>query len=101
MISEEITKKINSLTSIGAEKQVKDTLRKIILIRISNYEAELSLLSSELKSFEDKFNKKSLVFYNEFNKGKLGDEMDFIEWAALYENYLLFRERIVLLRDSL
>jgi Rad3-related DNA helicase len=101
MISEDISKKINSLASIGAEKQVSDTLRKIIVIRLKDYETKLSRLSSDLKIFEDKFDKKSHIFFNEFNKGKLGDDMDFLEWAGLYENYLLFKDRISLLRESL
>jgi len=48
-------------------------------------------LDKELKKFERTYKKESPVFFKEFKEGRLGDEMDFVEWSSLYQmrNHLL------------
>jgi hypothetical protein len=40
---------------------------------------------SNLKRFERKYKKESSIFFEEFKEGRLGDNMDFIEWSSLYQ----------------
>jgi hypothetical protein len=42
-----------------------------------------------LKQFEKKFGMSTIEFYQKFRAGKMGDSMDVIEWAGLYEAYLI------------
>ena len=41
----------------------------------------------DLQEFELRFDMESPFFYRRFEAGELGDNMDFFEWAGLYELY--------------
>ncbi|HEX6386052.1 MAG TPA: hypothetical protein VF177_15385 [Anaerolineae bacterium] len=45
---------------------------------------ELLRLERELITLEQKYGLSSAEFYNQYQSGKLGDAMDFIQWAGLY-----------------
>ncbi|MCA9965880.1 MAG: hypothetical protein KC423_16630 [Anaerolineales bacterium] len=45
-------------------------------------------LSQQLQAFEKQYQMPSAVFYNLFQSGQLGDNADYISWAALYEFWL-------------
>ena len=53
--------------------------------KIQKYKEEINKLDKELKKFERHYGKKSSVFFAEFQEGKSGDDMDFIEWSSLYQ----------------
>ena len=53
--------------------------------KIKHYEAEIKRLDKELKAFERTYGMKSSVFLKKFSEGRLGDDMDFIEWSSLYQ----------------
>jgi len=38
-----------------------------------------------LQQFEAQYNMPSVVFYPQFEQGLLGDNMDFFEWAGIFE----------------
>jgi len=42
-------------------------------------------LDKDLESFEYTYHKGSSVFFKEFNEGIIGDDMNLIEWASLYQ----------------
>ncbi len=42
-------------------------------------------LENQIKYFEKKYSMNTPDFYSNFEVGKLGDDIDFIEWAATYE----------------
>jgi hypothetical protein len=48
----------------------------------------------QLAELEQKYNMKSTDFIEEFGRGEMGDEMDFIWWASIYDLYLDLREQI-------
>lgn len=43
---------------------------------------------ADLSEFEKKYNLSSDEFYNQFNKGLLDDNLDFMLWSGIYEMYL-------------
>ncbi len=47
--------------------------------------SRLQRYTTELQQFEQRFGMDSATFYQRFQAGKLGDGMDFFEWAGLYE----------------
>jgi len=42
-------------------------------------------LNKDLKKFERTYKKESSVFFKEFKEGRIGDDMDFVEWSSLYQ----------------
>ncbi|HHT9146153.1 MAG: hypothetical protein Q7J76_09785 [Candidatus Brocadiaceae bacterium] len=42
-------------------------------------------MNKELKAFERAYGVKSSVFFKKFSEGKMGDDMDFIEWSSIYQ----------------
>ncbi len=53
--------------------------------KIQKHDEEIAALEEDLCRFEKKYAMASAEFFTKFQKGCLGDEMDFIEWAALYQ----------------
>ena len=94
-------RKIDILLSFGADKELDTSLNKLIVFQIAKYRANIEQLQLEFKSFEDRYKMSSEDFYNKFESGKLGDDADFFEWAGLYENHLLYTDRIKSLEDAI
>jgi len=87
-------KKINTLFSIGAGGIVENTLNKLIHYQLAKYRENSDQINRELVKFETLYKMTSSRFYEKFEAGELGDSEDFFEWSSLYDNMLLFRERI-------
>ncbi|HHT9125645.1 MAG TPA: hypothetical protein ACFYD6_07475 [Candidatus Brocadiia bacterium] len=75
----------------GEDPFFSQTISKMLDYRIQKYDEEIKKLSRELKKFEHKYKKTSSAFFNEFQEGRLGDDMDFVEWSSLYQ----IRNRLV------
>ncbi|CAK0740816.1 conserved hypothetical protein [Gammaproteobacteria bacterium] len=54
-------------------------------------------LQQEIKRFEQDYHLLSQEFYTRYNQGEMGDEIDFIEWAATLEMLVNAEKRIALL----
>lgn len=67
------------------EHEFELVLDKVLDNALSQYHLRLERYNRELHAFEIQFAKASETFYQDFQKGHLGDEMDFFEWAGLYE----------------
>lgn len=75
----------------GDDPFFSQTISKMLDYKIRKYEEEIKRLDKDLKKFEHKHRKDSSVFFKEFKKGRLGDDMDFVEWSSLYQmrNHLI------------
>ena len=71
----------------GEDPFISQSISKMLDYKIKNYEEEIRILDKELKTFERSYGTKSSVFFKKFNEGRLGDDMDFIEWSSLYQMY--------------
>ncbi|MBE7444828.1 MAG: hypothetical protein HS132_06120 [Planctomycetia bacterium] len=71
----------------GDDSFISQSISKMLAYKIKNYEAEIKRLDKELKTFERTYGMKSSVFFKKFSEGRLGDNMDFIEWSSLYQMY--------------
>ena len=60
----------------------------------SNPIDDLLELAADLRCFEEKHAMASEDFYRRFQAGKMGDDLDIMEWAAVYDIYLRTRRRI-------
>ena len=74
----------SSLTKLLAREQVR-------MQRLANR------LRQELQQFETSYKLLSDEFYASYCKGDMGDEMDFIEWAATVEMFADAEKRLNLL----
>lgn len=69
----------------GDDVLISQTLSKMLQYRVRQFEKEIKKLDEELKRFEHLHFKKSSDFFREFSEGLLGDDMDLVEWASLYQ----------------
>jgi len=75
----------NFITKHGDDVYISNTLAKMLDFKIQQYEGDLAVLQEDLRAFENEYAMTSAEFFAKFQKGGGGDEMDFIEWAALYQ----------------
>lgn len=86
------------LAKVGAaDGRMELTLKKLLEHYIQECERDMAELSQDLADFEKKYGMSSEYFFDEFESGKLGDAMDFFDWAGLYQ---MFR-RIELRKEML
>jgi hypothetical protein len=58
---------------------------KLLAGKLSEQRLLLARYDRDLADFERRFNLDSPTFYARFEAGELGDEMDYFEWAGLWE----------------
>jgi len=94
-------KKIDILLSFGAGEELDTSLNKMIIFQIAKYRSNIDQIRQDLNGFESKYRMSSEEFFDKFESGKLGDDGDFFEWAGLYENVVLYSQRINSLESAL
>ena len=67
------------------ERSLDRVLAKLLEAVLSDYQLRLHRYELALREFESRYEMDSKKFYTRFEAGKLGDAMDFFEWAGLYE----------------
>lgn len=81
----------------GEDAFISRTISKLVDYKIQRYKEEIKGLEKELKKFERTYHKDSSFFLKEFNEGRLGDDMDFIEWYSLCK----MRDNIMKMKNEL
>lgn len=94
-------KKIDILLSFGAGEELDTSLNKMIIFQIARYRGSIDQIRQDLNGFESKYRMSSEEFFDKFESGKLGDDGDFFEEAGLYENIVLYSQRINSLESAL
>lgn len=66
---------------------LSDEERQSLERELQNYseEKQIADLEHKIKKIENKYQMSSHNFYEKFQKGELGDSMDFFEWNTYYE----------------
>lgn len=54
-------------------------------------------LADQCRQFEENYSLKSEDFYAQYENGEMGDELDFVEWAATVEMLANVEKRLALL----
>jgi hypothetical protein len=88
----QILKKLQLLQELVEREETGDEVMEVTVSKLLNYELEKlrgrqSQIREKLTTFEEKYGLKTDEFYQRFQEGKLGDEMDFFEWSALADIY--------------
>src|SRR5208283_4727488 len=71
----------------GEDAVISQTISKMLAYKIQKCDEEIKKISKDLKKFERTYKKESADFIREFEDGKLGDNMDFIEWSSHYQMF--------------
>ena len=91
---------IKEFSSLFGEQRVKSTLRKMADIEISHYQLDLKNAGAALRPFEERFQMTSQEAWERYNSGRLGDDLDIMEWMGLYENCLALEQQLKRIKES-
>lgn len=58
---------------------------QLLNVILTRHRQKLDIYNSDIQKFEQKYQLTSEQFEEQFNSGRLGDEMDFFEWFGLCE----------------
>jgi hypothetical protein len=95
-----LQKKIEVMEKVGAGALADQALRKLIRVHLQKYEKQLAEVQRELEPFERQYGLSSEECYQRFTAGEMGDAADIMDWMGLYDNVLLYRERIATLQEA-
>ncbi len=73
------------------------TINKLLAREHSRVLKLKTRLLDQCAQFEKQYSLESVEFYTRYENGEMGDEMDFIEWAATVEMLENVKERLILL----
>jgi hypothetical protein len=87
---------------LSTETTSVDPLLDLALDKLMQREAKrlgmlAARLTEQLVAFERTYALRSRQFYDRYQRGEMGDEMDFIEWAATVEMAERLQQRLYLL----
>ncbi len=77
------------------------TLDKLLAREISRGSAPKKTLAAQIAQFEQHYKLNSVDFQAQFQAGILGDNIDFIEWAATLDMLQSLDERLASLKSGL
>jgi hypothetical protein len=92
--------RVEALEKIGAGALADQALLKLVRLHLQKYEKHLAEVQKELEPFEQQYGINSEECYQRFMAGTMGDAADIVDWMGLYDNVLLYRERIETLRAA-
>lgn len=95
-----LLEKAEAMQKVGAGDQAEQALGTLIQIHLQKYEQHLRAVRRELEPFEKEFGISSEEGHRRFMAGELGDDADCMEWMGLYDDVLLYQERIRTLKAA-
>ena len=94
-------KRLHALAELYQQGQVSElmdhTLEKLLRHEAEQCQAQLRQLQADLVEFERKYQRSSTEFYQQFQSGQTGDDMDYVEWASLVQMANNLEKRLRLL----
>ena len=91
----------HALAELYEQGQVSDlmdrTLEKLLRHEAEACQALLSQLQADLAEFEQQYHLALTEFYQQFQAGQTGDDLDYVEWASLVQMADNLKKRLRLL----
>ncbi len=84
----------------SGDKVLEITINKILHREIIKLKTQIKAFNNELNQFEEKYKMSSKHFRQQFESGKLGDNIDFIEWISTIEMKKKAKEYILNLQGD-
>jgi hypothetical protein len=98
------TERVQILEKLYRQGQGSDVvdlaLEKLLAYELDACRRQLVQLEQDLAEFESEYAVSSTQFYDEFQAGDRGDEMDYVERASLIQMADRLRERIALIEAT-
>jgi hypothetical protein len=88
---------VASTDASARDRVLELTIDKLLDRETSRLISQKARLEQQLAGFERKYRLNSDEFYEKFERGELGDAMDFIEWSATYEMVANLRRQLSIL----
>jgi hypothetical protein len=88
------------MEKVGASEVVKQTLQKLIGLHVQKYEKYVTEVQRELTPFEQRYGMSAAACHRRFMAGEMGDDADIMEWMGLYDDVLLYQNRVATLRAA-
>ncbi|WP_017652695.1 hypothetical protein [Fortiea contorta] len=102
---EKILNQLQVLETLSKQGAYSDkfvlALRNILIEEINSIEQQIQEIEIDLQTFEQEYHLSSEQFYQQFKGGKLGDEINFVEWSAFYQMWCSLQERLNILKSQL
>jgi hypothetical protein len=92
--------KLEAIEKVGAGDVAERALQKLISLYAQKYERHLADVRHELEPFEKQFGMNSAEGHRRFMSGELGDSADIMEWMGLYDDVLLYEDRLTTLQAA-
>ena len=96
--------RLHALAKLYEQGPVSDlmerTLDKLLRHEADACQTQLHQLQADLAEFEQKYQRSSTEFYQQFQAGQMGDAMDYVEWASLIQMTDNLTKRLRLLRGE-
>ncbi len=73
------------------------TIEKLIRRELNRLLDLKRRLNDQIGKFEHQYSLKSIQFYPKYERGELGDDLDFMEWAATLEMITNLNQQVALL----
>jgi hypothetical protein len=93
--------RLHALAELYEQGQASDlmerTLAKLLRHEADECQAQLRQLQVDLGEFEQKYQRSSTEFYQQFQAGQTSDAMDYVEWASLVQMAANLTKRLRLL----
>ena len=94
-------KVLEELAKLGGEDEVLiRTIDKLTRYKRDKLEEDLKEIEAQIKYFEEEYGMKSNEFIQKFEKGDVGDRIDFMEWASLCDMRKRIMNRLNLLEGA-
>ena len=89
-----------AIDSATVDPVISMAIDKLLAREVTRMLEVKARLGDQLKEFEEKYSLNSSGFYTRYKKGEMGDDMDFIEWAATVEMVENAEKRLALLNKE-
>jgi hypothetical protein len=95
-----LQQKVEAMEKVGAGDVADQALQKLIRLHVQKDERHLADVQRELAPFEQQYGLTSAECHRRFLAGEMGDSADIMEWMGLYDDVLLYQDRLVTLRAA-
>jgi hypothetical protein len=95
-----LQQKVAAMEKVGAGDVADQALQKLIRLHVQKYEQHLANVQRELTPFEQQYGLSSAECHRRFLAGEMGDSADIMEWMGLYDDVLLYQDRLATLRAA-
>lgn len=92
-----LRQKVEAMEKVGAGEVPDQTLQKLMRLHEQKYNRSLAEVQRELAPFEQRYGISSAAYHRRFMDGEMEDEADLMEWMRLYDDVLLYQDRLAML----